>query len=136
MGKRWGMTPPSIPLMGVGRHVVVAETEKEALEIARRGYARWRESLMLLWVKHDLNIPHLNIAFPLTFDDAAAQNRAAAGTPEQVRAILQRDIDDAGLNYILCRFAFGDLTQQESQQSIDLFTKRVMGDLRAAKGLV
>jgi len=131
-----GNDPASIPLMGVGRHVVVADTEKEALEIARRGYLRWRESLMLLWLKHDVNIPHMNIAFPLTFDDAAAQNRGAAGTPDQVRAYLQRDIDDAGLNYLLCRFAFGDLTQQEAVNSINLFTSRVMGDLRPAKGMV
>jgi hypothetical protein len=40
------------------------------------------------------------------------------------------------LNYLLCRFAFGDLTQQESRQSIELFTKRVMADLRPAKGMV
>jgi alkanesulfonate monooxygenase SsuD/methylene tetrahydromethanopterin reductase-like flavin-dependent oxidoreductase (luciferase family) len=131
-----GSNPADIPLMGVGRHVVVADTEKEALAIARRGYARWRESLMLLWIKHDLNIPHLNIAFPLTFDDAAAQNRAAAGTPEQVRAHLQRDIDEGGLNYLLCRFAFGDVTQEESVNSINLFTSRVMADLRPAEGMV
>ncbi len=131
-----GHDPAEIPLMGVGRHVVVAETEKEALAIARRGYARWRESLMLLWIKHDVNIPHMNIAFPLTFDDAAAQNRGAAGTPEQVRAYLQRDIDEGGLNYLLCRFAFGDVTQQEARNSIEMFTSRVMADLRPAKGMV
>lgn len=131
-----GHDPATIPLMGVGRHVVVAETENEALEIARRGYARWRESLMLLWVRHDMNIPHMNIAFPLTFDDAAAQNRAAAGTPDQVRDYLQRDIDAGGLNYLLCRFAFGNVLQEESRQSIELFTRRVMADLRPAKGMV
>jgi alkanesulfonate monooxygenase SsuD/methylene tetrahydromethanopterin reductase-like flavin-dependent oxidoreductase (luciferase family) len=131
-----GNDPAAIPLMGVGRHVVVAESEKEALEIARRGYSRWRESLMLLWIKHDMNIPNLNIAFPLTFDDAAAQNRGAAGTPDQVRAYLQRDIDEGGLNYLLCRFAFGDLTQDEAVNSINLFTGKVMSDLRPAAGMV
>ena len=131
-----GHDPADIPLMGVGRHVVVAETEREALDIARRGYARWRESLMLLWVKHDVNIPHMNIAFPLTFDDAAAQNRAVAGTPDMVRERLQTNIDEGGLNYLLCRFAFGDVTQQESINSVNLFTSRVMADLRPAEGMV
>jgi alkanesulfonate monooxygenase SsuD/methylene tetrahydromethanopterin reductase-like flavin-dependent oxidoreductase (luciferase family) len=131
-----GHDPADMPLMGVGRHVVIAETEKEAVEIARRGYLRWRESLMLLWVKHDMNIPHLNIAFPKTYDDARAQNRAAAGTPEQVRAYLQQDIDDGGLNYLLVRFAFGDLTFDEARHSAELFTNRVMKDLRPAKGLI
>src|SRR5207244_9800029 len=30
------------PLMGVARHVVVADTDEAALEIARRAYPRWR----------------------------------------------------------------------------------------------
>ena len=37
-----------MPLMGVGRHVVVAETNKEALEVARTGYGKWRESFLKL----------------------------------------------------------------------------------------
>jgi hypothetical protein len=40
------------------------------------------------------------------------------------------------LNYLLCRFAFGDVTQQEACQSIELFTSRVMADLRPANGMV
>ncbi len=78
---------------------------------------------MLLWIKHDMNIPHMNIAFPLTFDDAAAQNRGAAGTPEQVRAYLQRDIDDGGLNICCARFAFRRCHAARSVNSINLFTR-------------
>ena len=91
---------------------------------------------MLLWIKHNVNILHMNAAFPLTFDDAAAENRAVAGTPDQVRDRLQRNIDEGGLNYLLCRFAFGDVTQQESVNSVNLFTGRVMADLRPAEGMV
>ena len=65
-----------------------------------------------------------------------AENRAVAGTPDKVREHLQRNIDEGGLNYLLCRFAFGDVTQQESVNSINLFTSRVMADLRPADGMV
>jgi alkanesulfonate monooxygenase SsuD/methylene tetrahydromethanopterin reductase-like flavin-dependent oxidoreductase (luciferase family) len=69
--------------------------------------------------------------FPERFEDAEAQGRAVAGTPDKVRDFLQRSIDDAGLNYLLCRFAFGDITGDEALHSIDLFTRHVMPDVTA-----
>ncbi len=39
-----GHAPEDMPWIGVSRHVVIAETDREALEIARRGYLLWRES--------------------------------------------------------------------------------------------
>jgi alkanesulfonate monooxygenase SsuD/methylene tetrahydromethanopterin reductase-like flavin-dependent oxidoreductase (luciferase family) len=128
-----GNNPADAPLMGVGRHVVVAETEREALEIARRGYDKWRTSFLKLWVQHGAQ-PARHALFPQRFEDAAAQGRAAAGTPDKVRDFLQQTVDEAGLNYLLCRFAFGDITGDEALNSIDLFTRRVMPDLAAYQG--
>ena len=104
-----GNDPADLPLMGVGRHVVVAQTEKEALEIARRGYDKWRASFLKLWIAHDMMLV-AHAIFPERFEDAEAQGRAIAGTPDKVRDFLQQTVDDAGLNYLLCRFAFGDIT--------------------------
>ena len=125
-----GNQPEDMPFMGVGRHVVVAETEKEALEIGERGYRKWRESFLMLWRKHNMSLPNPNAMFPETFEGAEAQGRAVAGPPEKVRAYLQRTIDEGGLNYLLCRFAFGDITGDEALNSVDLFARRVMADIR------
>ena len=125
-----GNRPEDVPFMGVGRHVVVAETNREALEVARRGYGKWRDSFLLLWRKHNMNLPNPNALFPETFEEAEAEGRAVAGTPDKVRDFLQQTIDDGGLNYLLCRFAFGDITGEEALHSIDLFTRRVMADIR------
>jgi alkanesulfonate monooxygenase SsuD/methylene tetrahydromethanopterin reductase-like flavin-dependent oxidoreductase (luciferase family) len=125
-----GNQPADVPFMGVGRHVVVAETEREALEIARRGYHKWRESFLMLWRKHNMNLPNPNAMFPETFEGAEAEGRAVAGTPDKVRDFLQRTIDEGGLNYLLCRFAFGDITGDEALHSIELFSRRVMADIR------
>ena len=38
-------------------------------------------------------------------------------------------IDESGVNYFVCRFAFGDLTLNESGRSIKLFAERVMPEL-------
>ena len=43
----------------------------------------------------------------------------------------RQTIDDAGLNYLLCRFAFGDITGDEALNSIELFTRHVMPDITA-----
>jgi alkanesulfonate monooxygenase SsuD/methylene tetrahydromethanopterin reductase-like flavin-dependent oxidoreductase (luciferase family) len=127
-----GNDPADIPLMGVGRHIVVAETDREALEIARTGYGKWRASFLKLWTMHNM-MPVMHAVFPETFEEAEAQGRAVAGTPEKVRSFLQRSIDECGLNYMLCRFAFGDMERDACLHSIDLFTRHVKNDLRAAK---
>lgn len=136
--KEWadaGNDPADMPMMGVGRHVVVADSDKEALEIARTGYGKWRESFLKLWIKHN-QMPIMHAVFPPTFEEAEAQGRAVAGTPDKVRDHLQRSIDEAGLNYLLCRFAFGDMTRDASLYSLDLFTRKVMADLRPAEAAV
>lgn len=125
-----GNDPAEMPLMGVGRHVVVAESEKEALAIARRGYVKWRESFLKLWLAHG-KMPSPHAIFPERYEDAEAQGRAVAGTPDKVRDVLMRSIDEGGLNYILCRFAFGDITGDEALHSISLFARHVMPDLIA-----
>jgi alkanesulfonate monooxygenase SsuD/methylene tetrahydromethanopterin reductase-like flavin-dependent oxidoreductase (luciferase family) len=130
-----GNDPADLPLMGVGRHVVVAQTEKEALEIARRGYDKWRASFLKLWIAHGM-MPSPHAVFPERYEDAEAQGRAVAGTPDKVRDFLQQTIDDAGLNYLLCRFAFGDITGEEALNSIDLFARHVMPDLTALQAAV
>ena len=128
--EKQGNDPAAMPFIGAGRHIVVAETEKEAYEIARRGYAKWRESFLVLWHRHG-QMPSAHAVFPERFEDAEAQGRAVAGTPDKVRDFLMKSVRDAGLNYLLCRFAFGDITGDEALNSVDLFTAKVMPDLTA-----
>jgi alkanesulfonate monooxygenase SsuD/methylene tetrahydromethanopterin reductase-like flavin-dependent oxidoreductase (luciferase family) len=130
-----GNDPAELPLMGVGRHVVVAQTQKEALEIARRGCDKWRASFLKLWIEHDM-MPVAHAIFPERYEDAEAQGRAVAGTPDKVRDFLQQTVDDGGLNYLLCRFAFGDITGDEALNSIELFTRHVMPDITAHREVV
>ena len=128
--EKQGNDPAAMPFIGAGRHIVVAETEKEAYEIARRGYAKWRESFLVLWHRHG-QMPSAHAVFPERFEDDEAQGRAVAGTPDKVRDFLMKSVRDAGLNYLLCRFAFGDITGDEALNSVDLFTAKVMPDLTA-----
>ena len=42
-----------MPLIGMSRHIVVAERESDAVQAATAAYAMWRDSFMKLWWAHD-----------------------------------------------------------------------------------
>ncbi len=119
-----GHAAEKMPLVGTTRHVVIAPTDAEALAIAKRAYARWWASFMFLWKKHD-SAP-IFAAFPENFDLVYKAGLAAVGSPATVRRLLESETAQSGVSYLLCRFAFGDLTLAESQRSVDLFAAEVM----------
>ena len=119
-----GHAPAAMPLVGTTRHVVIADSEREAVDIARRAYARWHASFMFLWRKHGTQ--PMFAAFPEDFDLVRKAGLVAAGTPAQVEALLASEIAQTGVNYLLMRFAFGDLELEESMRSVNLFEKHVM----------
>lgn len=128
-----GHPDAELPLMGTSRHVVVAETEREALDVARRGYDKWRASFLKLWKAHGI-MPVAHAVFPERFEDAEVEGRAVAGTADKVAAFLLREAKTSGINYLLCRFAFGDITGAEALHSLGLFTKHVMPALTEYEG--
>jgi alkanesulfonate monooxygenase SsuD/methylene tetrahydromethanopterin reductase-like flavin-dependent oxidoreductase (luciferase family) len=79
---------------------------------------------MHLWRVH--GNPLTNYPIPEDFATAVKAGVAIVGTPDQVTEALKREIDSAGVNYVLTRFAFGDLTHDESVHSLSLFTGKVM----------
>jgi alkanesulfonate monooxygenase SsuD/methylene tetrahydromethanopterin reductase-like flavin-dependent oxidoreductase (luciferase family) len=118
-----GHPPETIPLMGVTRHVVIAETEREALDIARPAYRKWRESFLLLWLQHGSALPNPHALPSEDFDAAERAGRAVAGTVDKVFSTLRADIAEAGLNYLLCRFMFGDMPRDAALQTVRLFAR-------------
>ena len=118
-----GHSPESLPLMGTTRHMVIAPTDQEANDLARVAYARWYKSFMHLWDKHGTKP---GAYFPSTWDELAGAGRALAGTPESVREQLLHQIEVSGINFVLTRFAFGDLSLVHSKRSVSLFASEVM----------
>lgn len=113
-----------MPLLGMGRHMCIAETRSEALAAGKRGFDRWYASLQHLWRVHGNPMKHYPI--PEDFEAAVKAGILLVGTPDEVADGLRREIDTAGVNYVLTRFAYGDLTYEESLRSLTLFTKEVM----------
>jgi alkanesulfonate monooxygenase SsuD/methylene tetrahydromethanopterin reductase-like flavin-dependent oxidoreductase (luciferase family) len=124
-----------IPLMGMNRYLVLADTDQEANDIARRAYEHWRRNFYYLWDKRGGKPPHIAAIYPDTFEEIEQRGYGVAGTPERVRETLMAQVAEAGNNYMICRFAFGDLSLAESLRSLALFQQSVMpalAEMRAA----
>jgi alkanesulfonate monooxygenase SsuD/methylene tetrahydromethanopterin reductase-like flavin-dependent oxidoreductase (luciferase family) len=118
-----GNDPARIPFMGMARHVVIADSDAEAMALARRAYARWWEGFIYLWRLRGVKPPFTT--YTEDFDAVLANGQAIAGSPATVRDAIAAQAKEAGLNYFLLRFAFGDLTLQESLRSVELFSRHV-----------
>jgi alkanesulfonate monooxygenase SsuD/methylene tetrahydromethanopterin reductase-like flavin-dependent oxidoreductase (luciferase family) len=119
-----GRDEKALPLIGLSRHVVVGDTDKEAQSAAKRAFALWYDALIHLWRAHGVGLPRQMI--PAEFEPALEGGYIIAGSPSTVRERLKRDNDIAGINYCICRLAFGDLTFEESKRSVELFAREVM----------
>jgi alkanesulfonate monooxygenase SsuD/methylene tetrahydromethanopterin reductase-like flavin-dependent oxidoreductase (luciferase family) len=112
-------------LYGVGRHVVVADTDAQALAIARRAYPKWRTNFFWLF-KHHGSMPRVAGLYPESFDDVVALKTAIAGSPQTVRDFIKADVAATGTNYFAPWLAFGDMTVSEALHSVELFAAEVM----------
>ncbi len=114
----------SAPMIGMSRHIVVAPSRDEAWSIGARAYTSWHKSLMHLWRANGA-LPS-TLSFPEEFADAVGAGYCIVGSPDEVRANVQDQVGRTGVNYLLCRFAFGDLSFSESLRSVQLFDDHIM----------
>lgn len=124
-----GNDPKKIPFIGMARHVVIADTDQEAMKLARRAYARWFESFIFLWRLRGATPTFTT--YTEDFDAVLKNGQAIVGSPDTVREAIASQVSAAGLNYFLLRFAFGDMTLEESMRSVNLFAGRVQPALEA-----
>ena len=106
-----GNPAEELPLMGMTRTIVVADTDSEAMAIARRAHRCWICSFMKIWEKHGTR--PINAFYPDNFDAAQEAGFGVAGAPATVRDTLARQIKETGVNYLVCRLAFGDMALAE-----------------------
>lgn len=110
------------PKVGILRQVVVAETDAEALAATRPGHATWYRSITKLWHAHDDHTPDGLFAW----DTAIQHETLVFGSPPRVREQLARLIEVSGCDYVICAFAWGILSHEQTQRSLRLFADEVM----------
>lgn len=119
-----GRSEADLPNLGVSRQVVVAPTDAEAMKLANRAFAHFKDSFESLWRRAGVQGPPVHPAD--TFEGIHATGHFFAGTPEGAREWVARQRDTGGINFIAMEMCFGDMTPDEVRQSTGLFATEVM----------
>jgi alkanesulfonate monooxygenase SsuD/methylene tetrahydromethanopterin reductase-like flavin-dependent oxidoreductase (luciferase family) len=125
----WGETQGdgrAMPRIGISRFIVIADSDPEAIQLARRAYPVWYRSFYHLFRLYGGGPPHPR---PPDFDGLAEAGKGVAGTPATVEAFLRSQRTESEANYLVGQFAFGDLSLAETMRSVELFTRYVMPTL-------
>jgi alkanesulfonate monooxygenase SsuD/methylene tetrahydromethanopterin reductase-like flavin-dependent oxidoreductase (luciferase family) len=120
-----GRKGDDLPMIGITRHIVVAESDGEAQRIARDAYPRWREAIGFLWDRSAVDFVLAGI-YPKTFDELQAIGHGIAGAPTTVRAYLDDLQRETGINYLLGQMVFGSMRFADAARSLRLFAREVM----------
>lgn len=119
-----------LPKIGLGRFVVVAETDAQAMRLASRAYRPWFDSFIHLSRLRGRAQTHPR---PEEFEPLMERGQGIAGSPATVRELLAAQLRETGCNYVVGQFAFGDMTLDEALHSIGLFSREVMPALRGIR---
>jgi alkanesulfonate monooxygenase SsuD/methylene tetrahydromethanopterin reductase-like flavin-dependent oxidoreductase (luciferase family) len=127
--KAWQDAKGSAPLpkIGLGRFIVVADTDAQAMRLASRAYRPWFDSFIHLSRLRGRAQTHPR---PEEFEPLMERGQGIAGSPATVRKLLAAQIAETGCNYVVGQFAFGDMTRDEALRSIEVFARDVMPALQ------
>jgi alkanesulfonate monooxygenase SsuD/methylene tetrahydromethanopterin reductase-like flavin-dependent oxidoreductase (luciferase family) len=120
-----GHDAATLPMIGITRHIVVAQTDAEAERIAADAYPCWRQGMDWIWRRSDVPFT-LKEIYPERFADLAAIGHGVAGSPTTVRDYVARLQEEAGVNYVLGQMVFGDMRVDDARHSLTLFAREVM----------
>jgi alkanesulfonate monooxygenase SsuD/methylene tetrahydromethanopterin reductase-like flavin-dependent oxidoreductase (luciferase family) len=123
---RWkAMAKPdaAMPLLGMVRQIVIADSDGEARALAAPAYQRWFDTFTQLSRQRRLPLPP---ALPRTFEEARESGFSIAGTAATVCEALDAQASDAGINYLLCQIAFGNLPFEASRRTASAMAYEIM----------
>ncbi|WP_454650979.1 LLM class flavin-dependent oxidoreductase [Bradyrhizobium liaoningense] len=115
----------NMPLLGMVRIVVIADSDIEARAQAAPAYARWFETFTFLSRTRNLPIPPNP---PESFEHALDDGFCVVGSPSTVRQALKSQVIEAGVTYVMCQLAFGDLPLAVSLQTISAMRSIIIPD--------
>lgn len=122
----WSSTHPqegTMPLLGMVRHVVIGATNNDAYALARPAYARWAETFNAL--SRSRGLPP-SPSFPGPFEQALEEGHIIVGNSSIVGDALKRQTLEAGIDYLMCAVAFGDLPLAASLKTVAAIGAEIM----------
>jgi alkanesulfonate monooxygenase SsuD/methylene tetrahydromethanopterin reductase-like flavin-dependent oxidoreductase (luciferase family) len=122
---------PGGAAIGVQRHIFVADTDVQAHRFAKPAMDVHLAHLNWLRVKHGETglTSRLNVSRGANFEACLADRTVIAGSPATVRAEIERQVEELGVNYLLTYLFLGTMSLVEALRSLDLFATEVMPHL-------
>jgi alkanesulfonate monooxygenase SsuD/methylene tetrahydromethanopterin reductase-like flavin-dependent oxidoreductase (luciferase family) len=116
--------------IGVTRHVVVAESDAQARRIGKPAHDRLHANQAFLRREAAARGKGGDVTYPAAddFDAAIAEGTTIVGTPDTVRAEIERQAEALGINYFIGYFMFGTMALADALQSLELFARYVLPD--------
>jgi len=118
-----GKPQQDLPLRGVMRLVVLAETDAKALATAERAYVSWLGHMRLLWDQRGMDFP---LQLPPEIGPMLEVGAAFAGTAAGFRNFITESVEAIGADFLSCDVAFGNMTFDEAMRTTELLGKEVI----------
>jgi alkanesulfonate monooxygenase SsuD/methylene tetrahydromethanopterin reductase-like flavin-dependent oxidoreductase (luciferase family) len=119
---------PGGAVIGVMRHIFIADTDAEAHRFGKPAMDYHLGNMNWLRVNQgDTNLTsRLKIPHGESFEDCLANGSVIAGSPQTVRARIERLVEELGVNYLLTYLFMGTMSQADALRSLNLFSTEVM----------
>lgn len=114
--------------IGVGRQIVVADTDAEAMRIAEPAAERHHANLTYLLRVHasDEAAKRFQVPTVASLKDAMADGSIIVGSPTTVAEKIAEQVEVMGLNYMMAYLFFGNMQLSDALRSLQLFRSEVM----------
>ncbi len=117
------------PKLGAMRQIYIAETDEEAIKIARPAYEDWYKSITKLWHRNsDASYDDF-----FRWDPCFAGETILVGSVAKICEQIQRVVSESGINYFVGSFAWGSLTPEQSRRSLELFISEIVPAIHAGE---
>ncbi len=122
---------PGGAVVGVMRHVFVADTDADAQRLGKPIMDYHLGNMNWLRVNQgDTNLTsRLKIPHGVSFEDCLTNGSVIAGSPQTVRSAIERQVKELGVNYLLTYLFMGTMSFTDAMRSLDLFRTEVMPHL-------
>jgi alkanesulfonate monooxygenase SsuD/methylene tetrahydromethanopterin reductase-like flavin-dependent oxidoreductase (luciferase family) len=119
---------PGGAAIGVQRHIFVADTAAEARRFAKPAMDAHLAHLNWLRDLHGVTglTSRLNVPRGVDYEACVADGTVISGTPEMVRAEIERQVRVLGVNYLLTYLFLGTMALNDALRSLALFASEVM----------
>lgn len=119
-----GRAAEELPFLGINRFVVCADTDREALALGKRAWPLFYDNFMKLWRKYGTQPRYARVSDD--FEIAVENGAAFGGSPATIRDLVYNQAKEAGVNYFISQFSFGDLSHEEETHSAGIFAREAI----------